>query len=349
MPVTAEEMSVPAAELTIVGHFDNRPGYATRRVSGSPSWLLMWTQDGAGLVEQAGVSFTAGPGDLVVLGADAAQHYRVAPGAERWRFWWAHFQPRPAWLGWLAEHARAPGCHLVEGVPEPTRAQIDEAFGRAARNARWLPPAVRSLGGQAPAARPAQTSAARPAQASPARPADASADRAAQAPVVRPVQAPVVRLAREYAPAVAVSGPARELVLNAVEEVIVLATASARPVGDARRAEEPGDARVHRALALIAAEPGAPHSVASLARAVALSPSRFAHLFTTETGHPPMRAVRRARIRHAARLLEVTDMDVGQVAAASGFVSPFHFSRAFSHEYGMPPRDFRSRLRRPNA
>lgn len=321
MPVTAEEMSVPAAELTIVGHFDNRPGYATRRVSGSPSWLLMWTQEGAGLVEQAGVSFTAGPGDLVVLGADAAQHYRVAPGAERWRFWWAHFQPRPAWLGWLAEHARAPGCHLVEGVPEPTRAQIDEAFGRAARNARWLPPAVRPLSEHRPAARPAPTSAARSAQAPDARPA------------------------REYAPAVAVSGPARELVLNAVEEVIVLATASARMVGDARRAEERGDARVHRALALIAAEPGAPHSVASLARAVALSPSRFAHLFTAETGHPPMRAVRRARIRHAARLLEVTDMDVGQVAAASGFVSAFHFSRAFSHEYGMPPRDFRSRLR----
>ncbi|MEV0353737.1 helix-turn-helix domain-containing protein [Nonomuraea sp. NPDC050680] len=337
MPVTAEEMSVPAAELTIVGHFDNRPGYATRRVSGSPSWLLMWTQDGAGLVEQAGVSFTAGPGDLVVLGADAAQHYRVAPGAERWRFWWAHFQPRPAWLGWLAEHARAPGCHLVEGVPEPTRAQIDEAFGRAARNARWLPPAARSLG--EPATRPAHPPAARPAPALAAHPA----------PTDSPAHAPAARPTREYAPAVAVSGPARELVLNAVEEVIVLATASARPVGDARRAEEPGDARVHRALALIAAEPGAPHSVASLARAVALSPSRFAHLFTAETGHPPMRAVRRARIRHAARLLEVTDMDVGQVAAASGFVSPFHFSRAFSHEYGMAPRDFRSRLRRPNA
>ncbi|MFG1684504.1 helix-turn-helix domain-containing protein [Nonomuraea sp. NPDC049269] len=301
--MTAEEMSVPAAELTIVGHFDNRPGYVTRRVTGSPSWLLMWTQDGAGLVEQAGVSFTAGPGDLVVLGSGAAQHYRVAPGAERWRFWWAHFQPRPAWLGWLGEYARATGCHLVQGVPQPTRDQIDEAFDRASRNARWLPPTI------GPAA---------------------------------------VRPPREYAPAVAVSGPARDLVLNAVEEVILLATASARPSGDARRAEERGDARVHRALALIAAEPGAQHSVASLARAVALSPSRFAHLFTAETGHTPMRAVRRARIQHAARLLEVTDMDVGQVAAASGFVSPFHFSRAFSHEYGMPPRDFRSRLR-PNA
>jgi len=323
MPVTAEEMSVPAAELTIVGHFDNRPGYVTRRLTGSPSWLLMWTQDGAGLVEQAGVSFTAGPGDLVVLGSGAAQHYRVAPGAERWRFWWAHFQPRPAWLGWLAEYARATGCHLVQGVPEPTRDQIDEAFDRASRNARWLPPAVTAVR-TPPVARPAAVD-------TPPAATDSTA----------------VRPPREYAPAVAVSGPARELVLNAVEEVILLATAAARPPGAARRAEERGDARVHRALALIAAEPGAPHSVASLARAVALSPSRFAHLFTEETGHTPMRAVRRARIRHAARLLEVTDMDVGQVAAASGFVSPFHFSRAFSHEYGMPPRDFRSRLR-PN-
>ncbi|HUR05575.1 MAG TPA: helix-turn-helix domain-containing protein [Nonomuraea sp.] len=323
--MTAEEMSVPAAELTIVGHFDNRPGYVTRRVTGSPSWLLMWTQDGAGLVEQAGVSFTAGPGDLVVLGSGAAQHYRVAPGAERWRFWWAHFQPRPAWLGWLGEYARATGCHLVQGVPEPTRDQIDEAFDRASRNARWLPPAV-----------------------TPVRPATVRTAPAAVRPTPARTSPAAVRPLREYAPAVAVSGPARDLVLNAVEEVILLATASARPSGDARRAAERGDARVHRALALIAAEPGAPHSVASLARAVALSPSRFAHLFTEETGHTPMRAVRRARIQHAARLLEVTDMDIGQVAAASGFVSPFHFSRAFSHEYGMPPRDFRSRLR-PNA
>ncbi|MEV1171631.1 helix-turn-helix domain-containing protein, partial [Nonomuraea sp. NPDC049784] len=51
------------------------------------------------------------------------------------------------------------------------------------------------------------------------------------------------------------------------------------------------------------------------------------------------------RVRRAASLLEVTDLDVGQVAAASGFVSPFHFSRAFKREYGLPPRDYRARLR----
>ncbi|MEO3791185.1 helix-turn-helix domain-containing protein [Nonomuraea sp. B10E15] len=293
--MTAEDLSVPAAELLIVGHYDKAPGYATRRPAGSPSWLLLWTEAGEGLVEQGGTSFAVLAGDLAVLGSGAAQHYRVRAGAERWRFWWVHFQPRPGWAAWLAPYAEGDGCHLVAGVPPSVHERVDLAFQRALQDARWTP-------GFAP---------------------------------VAPVEARV--------PALAVGGPARELVLGAVEEVLVLATASARP--EATRTGEEGDERVRRALAIIAAEPGAPHSVASLARAVALSPSRFAHLFAEQTGQTPMRVVRRARAGHAASLLEVTDMDVGQVALACGFVSPFHFSRAFSKEYGMPPRDYRARLR----
>ncbi|TMR07715.1 AraC family transcriptional regulator, partial [Nonomuraea turkmeniaca] len=57
MPVIAEDMSVPAAELMIVGHYDKLPGYATRRPAGSPSWLLLWTQAGAGTVAQGGAPF----------------------------------------------------------------------------------------------------------------------------------------------------------------------------------------------------------------------------------------------------------------------------------------------------
>ncbi|MFG1709006.1 helix-turn-helix domain-containing protein [Nonomuraea sp. M3C6] len=293
--MTAEDLSVPAAELMIVGHYDKAPGYATRRAGGSPSWLLMWTEAGAGFVEQGGASFAVGAGDLVVLGSGVAQYYRVLPGAARWRFWWVHFQPRPAWAAWLGPYARGDGSHLVAGVPAAVHERIDLAFQRALQDARWVP--------------------------------------AAPLPAVTPVEARV--------PAVVVAVPARELVLGAVEEVLVLATASARPEGGS----DDGDERVRRVLAIIAAEPGAPHSVASLARAVALSPSRFAHLFAEQTGQTPMQSVRQARVRHAASLLEVTDMDVGQVAAASGFVSPFHFSRAFRREYGLPPRDYRARLR----
>ncbi|WP_344842971.1 helix-turn-helix domain-containing protein [Nonomuraea dietziae] len=285
--MTVEDMSVPAAELVIVGHFDQHSGYATRRTGGSPSWLLMWTQAGAGLVEQAGVRTTAGPGDLVVLGPGAAQYYRTAPDQQRWRFWWVHFQPRPAWLPWLAPYALAPGCHVIHGAGHD---RVEQALLRAGADARWS-------GHGAPAS-PSQ-----------------------------PVQ-----------PVVAAAAEARELVMGAVEEVLLLATAAARRPGG-------GDPRVRQVQALIAAEPSAPHTVASLARVVALSPSRLAHLFSEQTGRTPMQAVREARVRHAARLLEVTDMDVGQVADASGFVSPFHFSRVFSRAFGLSPREYRRRLR----
>ncbi|WP_431895458.1 helix-turn-helix domain-containing protein [Nonomuraea sp. bgisy101] len=292
MPATAEDMSVPAADLVIVGHFDQTPGYAVRRKAGAPSWLMMWTQAGAGHVEQGEAAFTVGAGDLIVLGSMTGHHYRVASGASHWAFWWVHFQPRPSWLTWLSPYARGSRCHLVRAVHEAVNERLDHTFRRANADARWpghgAPPEV-------------------------AR---------------RPLR-----------PAVAVAPQARELVLNAVEEVLLLATAAAAGPVEGR------DPRIRRAEELIAAEPDAPHTVASLAGSVALSPSRFAHLFAEQAGRTPMQAVREARVRHAARLLEVTDMDVGQVATASGFASPFHFSRTFRKEYGFSPRQYRSRLR----
>ncbi|MEV6760316.1 helix-turn-helix domain-containing protein [Streptomyces sp. NPDC051105] len=151
--------------------------------------------------------------------------------------------------------------------------------------------------------------------------------------------APPAAVPGEAPVAVAYGSAARELALCALEEVVLLATAGAHrapPGPDAR------DGRVRRAGELITADPGAPHTVDSLAARVALSPSRFAHLFTRETGVPPMRALREARLRHAVRLLESTDLTVERVAAASGFPSPFHFNRVFRERYGVPPGAYRS-------
>ncbi len=142
-----------------------------------------------------------------------------------------------------------------------------------------------------------------------------------------------VRSADEVA--VAHSAVARELALCALEEAVLLAAASSSPVPAG------ADERIQRAQTLIAADPGAPHTVASLAGAVALSPSRFAHLFTEQLGVSPMRALREARLRHAARLLESTGLTAERVAAASGFASAFHFSRAFRERYGVPPGEYR--------
>ncbi|MEV4892766.1 helix-turn-helix domain-containing protein [Nonomuraea sp. NPDC055795] len=439
--MSADDMSVPAAELVIVGHYDKGPGYATRRPSGSPSWLLMWTQEGAGLVEQGGAALTAGAGDLVVLASRAAHHYRTA--GERWRFWWVHFQPRPSWVTWLRPYALSPGCHLAPGpqptpATQPTQPTSDTTLppgttlgpganlpsGAALGHGdnlglrTNLPPGTNVPPGSrvAPGAHLAPSGSLAPGSLGAAAGEPPSLSGRIEQAFVR---------AHAYArwsgrgvppepgetsrPVAAMAERARELVLGAVEEILLLATAAPDAFGPdpgdgeegpgTRGASAPGagglsapgsgglsgpglgglsapgpgglsgpglgglsgqghggsrgvgglrgvgvDRRVARALELIAAEPGAPHTVTSLAAAVALSPSRFAHVFAERTGRTPMRAVRAARLAHAAQLLEATDLDIGQVAAACGFVSPFHFSRTFAQEYGLPPRAYRRRL-----
>jgi AraC family transcriptional regulator of arabinose operon len=138
--------------------------------------------------------------------------------------------------------------------------------------------------------------------------------------------------------AVAHGTAARALALCALEEVVLLTAGAACAPASGTGV----DPRVRRAEELIAADPAVPHTVRSLAACVALSPSRFAHLFTQQLGRSPMRALREARLQHAARLLEGTDLSVERVAAASGFASPFHFNRVFRERYGMPPGAYRA-------
>lgn len=140
---------------------------------------------------------------------------------------------------------------------------------------------------------------------------------------------------------VAESAAARELALCALEEAVLLATAPARAPAPPAGLDD----RVRRAQSRMAADPGAPHTVRSLAEEVALSPSRFAHLFAEQVGQSPMRALHEARLRHAVRLLESTGLPVERVAAASGFASAFHFSRVFRARYGTPPGAYRDGMR----
>ena len=284
----------PPPELLVAAKFDVAPGYQVHRDHGAPSWLVTWTIAGAGRVRQGDAEVAACPGDLVVLGPGLPHWYAVAPGEERWSFWWVHCPARAPWHGWLSAYDTGDRLYRVPAVPDHLHARIDGAFRSLHADARWS--------GQGPM--------------------------------------PVPPAEQEVLPVVAAGTPARELALGRVEEVLVLATAAGGP---APAPAAPGlDPRVQHVEALVAADPAGPHSVRSLAAQVALSPSRLAHLFTAQTGRTPMQALRDARLRHAARLLEATDLTVGRVAAASGFVSAFHFSRLFSSRYGVPPKDYRA-------
>ncbi|WP_079252239.1 AraC family transcriptional regulator [Streptomyces sp. MP131-18] len=302
MPVNAADLPetpAPPPGLVTAGYFDERPGYAVSRPSGTESWLFTWTAVGRGLLRQGAARAEAGPGDLVVLGPGVPHHYATAAGAERWAFWWVHCRARAAWAAWLRPHAAGGRLYTVVPVPAAVRPRIAAAFRRLHADARW------------------------------------SGEGAPPDPDPRPVPNRV---------AVAHGAAATELALGSLEEIVLLATA-VPPAAAAGATGAGTDPRVRRVAALIAADPAAPHTVESLAARVALSPSRLGHLFAEALGDTPMRVLRDARLRHAARLLEVTDLPVARVAAASGFASPFHFSRVFRARYGVPPGAYRVRHR----
>jgi AraC family transcriptional regulator of arabinose operon len=326
MPVHADDLPGTAAAAdpspppgqVIVGRFDQRPPYAVNRPRGADSWLFTWTTGGGGLLRQGTAATPAAPGDLVVLGPGVPQHYAVRPGAGHWAFWWVHCQARASWTAWLRPYETADRLYAVPSAPGGVRARVDAAFRRMLADARWT--------GEGTPPTPATTS---PGAGDP-QTAPAPAAPGASKPGAAPLGGEV---------AVAHGTAARELALCSLEEVVLLTAARAEP----RRSGV--DPRIRRAEDLIAADPGAPHTVRSLADRVSLSPSRFAHLFTEQLGHSPMRALRHARLFHAARLLEATELPVERVAAASGFGSPFHFSRVFRQRYGVPPGEYRQGLR----
>ncbi len=83
-------------------------------------------------------------------------------------------------------------------------------------------------------------------------------------------------------------------------------------------------------------------SVAELAHAVHLSPSRLAHLFRQETGMTPRGYAERQRLGRAMQLLEVTLLPVHEVARQAGFESQFYFAARFKKLIGRTPSEFRS-------
>jgi len=85
-----------------------------------------------------------------------------------------------------------------------------------------------------------------------------------------------------------------------------------------------------------------PVGVGELASGVGLSPGHLSRISRAEFGVGPAEVVELLRLGRAAVLLRRSNLSVGQVAEACGFVDPFHFSRRFRQAYGVPPRTYRA-------
>jgi AraC-like DNA-binding protein len=90
-------------------------------------------------------------------------------------------------------------------------------------------------------------------------------------------------------------------------------------------------------------------TIAGLAAAVNLSPSRLAVLFKRETGVSPVRYLRALRMERARLLLERTFLSVKEVMTFVGVHDPSHFTRDFSRHHGIPPTRLRQYSWAPEA
>lgn len=104
----------------LTGHFRETSGYRAIRRNGVGDWLLIQTVGGRGRFGYPGGELFAEPGDWVLIRPGTPHDYGVEPSLERWELVWAHFQPRPDWLEWLAWPSVADGLlklHIEDGGP----------------------------------------------------------------------------------------------------------------------------------------------------------------------------------------------------------------------------------------
>jgi len=101
------------------------------------------------------------------------------------------------------------------------------------------------------------------------------------------------------------------------------------------------DPHIGPALGQLHARPQEPWTVASLARHVAVSRSRFAEKFAELVGEPPLRYLKRLRLNAAALRLRSTNDKLSAIAVDTGYESAAALTKAFKRILGKSPGDYR--------
>jgi AraC family transcriptional activator of mtrCDE len=132
-------------------------------------------------------------------------------------------------------------------------------------------------------------------------------------------------------------GTGTVLIASALMKLFLVQAARKLAQGEAH-----SDPRVARVIGAVLTDPGAAHSITSLAGLIGMSRATFIRHFMRATGMNPMQFVAKARLDHAAELLRSTSLPVKSVAARIGYLNRSHFSRAFRRAHGVDPSQFRT-------
>jgi AraC-like DNA-binding protein len=122
--------------------------------------------------------------------------------------------------------------------------------------------------------------------------------------------------------------------------LIELARLARDVVADLRRSGEPLLADV---FAVIDRRHGEPLSLRDVAGEVGMTPGHLTTVVRRRTGRTVVEWIIERRMAEARGLLVDTDLPVAEIAGRVGMADPSYFSRLFSREHGMSPRDWRRR------
>ena len=84
-------------------------------------------------------------------------------------------------------------------------------------------------------------------------------------------------------------------------------------------------------------------SIEKLAEIACMSPRNLARVFRREFGETIGKSIRQRRMDEACRLIENTDLSIGQIARRVGVGDESTLRRWFVAQFGISPKQFRAR------
>lgn len=91
-------------------------------------------------------------------------------------------------------------------------------------------------------------------------------------------------------------------------------------------------------------EEGQTLSLDDMASFLGLSVPHFSDVFKKAKGYSPIEYYSRMRVQKSCRLLEISDMDIQEVAYQSGYKDRYYFSRVFKKIMGLSPTQYREKV-----
>lgn len=88
-----------------------------------------------------------------------------------------------------------------------------------------------------------------------------------------------------------------------------------------------------------------PITVESIAAQCNIHRNRLLKIFKDKIGKGPQAYLIEYRMSKAAQLLITTNLSVNEIGNAVGYPNQLHFSRAFKHVYGVPPKQYKEMVK----